>query len=105
MKCEIRDIILDKGPMTKINTRVMVTELPLLRAKHGADKVTDVGPAGEKEINPEEEFARLQRVYGRYSDEVTWAEHILGRDYAGVDAITAMAKRRPRGARAEDAVA
>lgn len=103
MKCEIREIMVDKGPMTKLHTKVMATELPLLRAKHGADKVQDLGPAGEKEIEPEEEFVRLQRVYGRYSDEMTWAEHILGRDYAGVDAVAGMAKKRARGARAEDA--
>lgn len=56
----------DKG--TQVHKSVTAAEIPVLRAIHGDDAVSNIDPTGEVERSNREELDRLRETYGRATD-------------------------------------
>lgn len=79
MKVHYVRAMIERDPMTVIPVCVLATAIPILQMVHGG-KITDVHIQDQcDDLNPDDEYDRLSRVYGeRPNTGKSYAEEIFG---------------------------
>src|SRR5262245_45425020 len=86
MKGEYVLTTISRGPLESKTKPVLAHEVPLLRARHGDENVVVLSEGGahsSAEVVPDEEYTRLESVYGMMPDGRFLVEHVYGRRGSG----------------------
>lgn len=85
-------IVVDRGPMEKVHKVVLAHEVPMLRKRHGDSAVEVIGPAKDattgrlipkREVDANEEYSRLENLFGMNDNGRPLVEDVYGRRGSG----------------------